>query len=298
MKAGRRRPARRGTVTVLETARRFLLEQVRLLRALEPEVARGGAEALHDYRVALRRLRVLLRAFRAPLRALGTAPLEGRLRELSKSMGPARDTDVWMKFLRSAQVRRAMSGRPGWNSYVRAERENQASARAALAVLLSTETYRRLLADTEAFLRGPLASAGSRSEPAEPPEDTARRLIRKFLQRVEAHSAIAPGFAPDQVHRLRILCRRARYVAEFFGPFAGQPAVDLGRRLKSVQDVLGDIHDRDVYASHLRARPPPGGTALLRSVARARRTEQVRFRKAWDRLQSRRFRNELDSALR
>jgi len=56
-------------------------------------------EALHDFRVAMRRLRSTLRAYQPQLAALVPAKLRRRLRELARATGEARDVEVQIAWL-------------------------------------------------------------------------------------------------------------------------------------------------------------------------------------------------------
>src|SRR5947208_2852185 len=57
------------------------------------------AEALHDFRVAMRRLRSTLRAYETQVDALVPAKLRRRLRELARATGEARDVEVQIAWL-------------------------------------------------------------------------------------------------------------------------------------------------------------------------------------------------------
>jgi CHAD domain-containing protein len=60
---------------------------------------------------------------------------------------------------------------------------------------------------------------------------------------------------PDRaaLHDARKAYKRARYAAEVLAPVAGEPADRLVRRLRELQDVLGDLHDAWLAADVLHA---------------------------------------------
>src|SRR6266545_895721 len=72
----------------------YLGAQRDALRENEAGVRAGDAEAVHDMRVATRRLRSTLRTFRPLLPAERTEPLRGELRWLGERLGAVRDGDV------------------------------------------------------------------------------------------------------------------------------------------------------------------------------------------------------------
>src|SRR5436190_487112 len=71
------------------------------------------AGALHDYRVALRRLRSCLRAYRQPLRSSVTSKTLRRLRRLTHGTNRSRDLDVHLAWLGEQGDHIGQAERPG-----------------------------------------------------------------------------------------------------------------------------------------------------------------------------------------
>ncbi len=76
-------------------------------------------------------------------------------------------------------------------------------------------------------------------------DDAMRRIaIVRFAEVLTLAPALRRGRGPE-LHALRIACKRLRYTLERFVP--REPALlDAAGRLMQLQDVLGEIHDRDV----------------------------------------------------
>ncbi|HEX9671310.1 MAG TPA: CHAD domain-containing protein, partial [Thermoanaerobaculia bacterium] len=91
---------------------------LRLLDAAAAAHARladpGDAEALHDFRVAVRRLRSTLRAYRPALAGSLSRRLERQLKKLGRTTGGGRDAEVQLAWLRAAEPELAPSHRNGW----------------------------------------------------------------------------------------------------------------------------------------------------------------------------------------
>ena len=85
--------------TADQTLRRLLAAQLAVVRAREPAARRGSVAALHDVRVALRRMRSLTTTF-AKLEPKFLADLDARLSKTCDRMGDARDLDVWIELFR------------------------------------------------------------------------------------------------------------------------------------------------------------------------------------------------------
>ena len=261
-------------IDISRFARRLLLEQYTLVLKAEPGVLAGRVEPLHDMRVAIRRLRNLLNAFRKALPRPDADTLEARFRRFSKKLGPSRDMDVWMRALKS--MRASDSGE--WREFVGHQREIQNRKRESVHRILTDPLTRSLKSDFDQFLRQPAVKTAGITLAG-----LGAKAVRKSLDHVTERSRLGPLFSARKAHLLRIACRRARYMAEFFAATLGQPVAQLARRLKAVQDVLGDIHDCDICLAHLRraALSPPG---LVAELNRRRRAHVARFGKVWERL--------------
>lgn len=263
-------------IDISRLTHRLLREQYILTLNAEPGVLAGRIEPLHDMRVAIRRLRNLLKAFRKALSRPEADALEARFRRLSKKLGLARDMDVWMRALKSIRT----PGSDDWREFIQHQRRIQKQKKESLRRILASPSTRSLKADFDRFLTRPAGIFFDTTL-----KELAAKAVRKSLGRVMKRSRLPPSFSARRVHRLRIACRRARYMAEFFAPMLGKPVDRLAGRLKAVQDVLGDIHDCDICMAHLRrTRRSPSG--LIAELNRRRRAHVARFGKVWNRLKS------------
>jgi CHAD domain-containing protein len=219
-----------------------------LLREAGLELGRlergGGEETLHDFRVALRRLRSVLRALRPWLGSSVRRKQERRLRAIARATTPARDAEVqlaWIARERGAAGPRELPG-ISWlerRLAARTEEGYQRDARAAAG------RYRRLA--------GRMARRLSRRE-AE--EGAGPRFGPALSELVRAHAAalwsaldvVSGPFDVDQAHDARIDAKRLRYLLEPLrgcGPADAEAAVG---RLKELQEILGELHDAHVAA--------------------------------------------------
>src|SRR5439155_122955 len=88
------------------------------------------AEALHDFRVALRRLRSVLRSFRSELGDAVPKKLQRQLRDVTRATGAARDAEVqlgWVRSHRAELGRRLPPGLP-WLLARLAQQQDEAYA--------------------------------------------------------------------------------------------------------------------------------------------------------------------------
>lgn len=233
----------------------------RVLGALAAEVREGarrvvqsgapGAgddpEAVHDFRVALRRLRTLLR-FARPIhgerrmRSIGDA-----LGRIADATGALRDAEVLRETLGGLHV--AGATRAAADAFVEARARDERGARASVVELLRGGPGGREAGPLEpalAALDARLARGPSRKHAANPP--TARGValasMREALDDVDAHADHDVGDV-EGMHALRIRFKRLRYASELFGPLLGEPAAAASKAATKMQKRLGDLHDLD-----------------------------------------------------
>jgi len=261
-------------------ARRLMQVQLRLMIRNESGVLTGRFKPLHDFRVALRRLRSLLRSLENILSGLRASDLDRRLDDLQDSLGPSRDFDVWLQFLQTKSMARHMTDTPGWTRFLREQDAGQVRHKRLLRGIFRGRDYAALKRDLASFIREDLkrvvADADSPSC-----RRASKQALARALRQMEKRSRIEPDFAPEAIHRLRIACRRARYMAEFFGEVLGRPVRELGSELKRLQNTLGDIHDLDVFAGRLRGSPDSVARTLRTEVIRRRKRKIRKLRKNW-----------------
>ena len=273
----------------------WMRKQNRLLQKNRRKAMAGQLEPLHDMRVALRRFRVILRTFQDPLRATSATRLLQDLTHLSKSLGPIRDMQLWELYHETGQ-RAANKAGAGWAQFVKDQQRIGRRLTARLGVILSDTAWRHLDIQIRQLLNREIPRAARQYAGGGLPVLCAT-AIRKALSRIEKRSDISSRNNPHEMHALRIACRRGRYVAELFGDALGRPVVRLAKRLKALQDALGDVHDIDVRLEHLarQAHPPAVLTTRLR---RARKKSCKDFTKAWSRFEKPRFQQALHRKLR
>jgi CHAD domain-containing protein/CYTH domain-containing protein len=199
------------------------------------------SEALHDFRVALRRLRSTMRAYDALLEDSVGDKLRKLLRRVARSTGASRDLEVHIDWLskvtavpkRSVAVARELARRLE-------RRKDKADAAMKQVVDRDFERLHRRMA-------GALARYETTIDPSRPVGDTtaeaaAARVI-DLTTELDSHLAAVETIEDqEQAHEARIAAKRLRYVVE---PFRKQVAgaTELVDSLKKLQTVLGDLHD-------------------------------------------------------
>ena len=162
--------------------------------------------------------------------------------------------------------------------------------------------------------------------------DNAERIVRVRLD--ELCGFMPKAADPDEIvalHDMRIAAKRLRYILEVTGPFLGEYATTAAKRVRDIQDLVGEIHDCDVQRpqvlgllDELRARDAAelrrvagdaddldpalsaqtphraayGGLDVLAAHLQARRSLLFeRFLALWEKLDSQGFRRKLEEAI-
>jgi len=241
-------------------------------------------EALHDFRVALRRLRTALWAFRPSLRSSISRSKERRLREIARDTNRLRDAEVQLAWL-GAQ-RAALSPRQGHGVELLSRRLAARTAGDSGDGSRVAERYRRV-ANKMARRLPTYESTIAGAHEHVPFGASLATAIAHELARLR-HRLAAIGSPADEknIHRARIVGKRLRYLLEIVEGTGHAPARESVRQLKGLQDILGGIHDSHVIAAtiadalvdaaaqqalrlHATVQGPASGQERIREEARA-----------------------------
>jgi CHAD domain-containing protein len=227
-------------------------------------------EAVHDLRVALRRLRTILRA-------LGPVYGERRVRRLRRGLGRVADATG---LLRDEEVLQELVARLTLPEDVRAEVAAWLVSRGPVerrlrreVVLLLRERAEgetlvsfldELSARLDALDAEPAATLGAQALAW----DAMRRVVGEVAKGLDGSLS-----DPEEMHSLRICEKRLRYTAELFAELLGEDGERLQKSATRMQKRLGDLHDVDFALERLeRARglSEAARRALLSALTEAR----------------------------
>ncbi|MAQ19567.1 MAG: hypothetical protein CMN30_32795 [Sandaracinus sp.] len=206
------------------------------------------SEALHDFRVAVRRLRSCARAHRRHLGDILDRKKREKLKALQGLTGGARDTEVQKEHVeRFAHGVDAPDAHAGIEAVLARLDERLAAASAG-----GVKKARKRFAKLERKLRDPLGRTTVSLVHEEATYGTVLAgLAREHVAELaDLLSAAESADDAKPLHRARIATKRLRYLVE---PLRGRDARvgDLVLRLKRLQDVLGHIQDMHVLEDTL-----------------------------------------------
>lgn len=241
--------------SVEQATRKILARHLERLRAHEPGVRRGdNPDAIHDMRVAVRRLRAAMRVF-ASGAPVSKRFLSTELSWLGRALGEVRDIDVQAELLGTYLSRRPAPHQEALAPFSAQLAAERAVRHRRLRATLDSTRYARLLQRLDRFARGEYRRSTGRDEAGEPIAALGHRAIKRALHRVRKraeHAVAAPSPPAEDLHRLRIRAKRFRYLLEFLGDLLGKPGRRVIKRLVRLQDLLGVHHDAVVAAAIIR----------------------------------------------
>lgn len=221
-------------------------QRVRALLAADPGTRLGGdIEDLHQMRVAIRRLRALVRAARPLLEPKWTESLRSELRWLGGLLGPARDLDVQTAYFQEEAASLNSRDRRPLERFIEHLRRERDAAQQVLLEGLRSPRYMTLIATlVQATHRIPVVASDA---------TLGRIAARQFKKLRKAMNTIARTPTNAELHRMRILTKRARYAAELAQTSAGKPAVRFTEQARKFQDLLGAHQDAVLAEDYVRA---------------------------------------------
>jgi CHAD domain-containing protein len=247
-------------------------------RPEEAVASRVDFDAVHDMRVAARRLRAALKAFKVD------SGVGDEVKRLQDALGEVRDLQVQAKWLERAghsggAADRAIAGR---------------TRKDLLAELPDAE--KRLQRAIGRWKRVTLPSVLREADAVDSGKTLGghrfQKLAHKRLSQIEeGFRAFKKSPDPKVAHQLRITVKKLRYQIEILAPLWPKAARRLLDRLTPLQQALGDLHDADVRLSLLKrraGRPRGAGGHLPRLIervqtARDKLADEVRHQiRAWE----------------
>jgi len=219
------------------------------LRACDDGV-RGGddADAVHDMRVAARRMRSAFRLLGAHYPPEALKGVLKPLRDLARALGAMRDLDVMLAHADAYAARLPEARRGLFTPLTDEWRRARAEAHQGAIAYLNSDRHARWEEAFEQFT----VRAGDYPSPRVC--DVVPALIWQHYDAVRRYETTIAGAPPvESLHALRIECKRLRYALEFFAPVLGAPSARLIAQMTAMQDHLGRMNDADVRARQIAA---------------------------------------------
>ena len=222
---------------------RTISDNLAILLSTVPRVRDGESDAIHNARVATRRLRAALPL--AWAESPKTAWRDGAeaVRHLGRDLGRVREVDVALERLPAlesrippfaasiAVIRQELTGRQA--------KQHRRLVKSLDELPIDTLEPDRLVPRSRVSLR------------EDPRWRAVERALVEHAQRLHQSIHHASGvYFPNRIHRVRVETKKLRYVLELMTHSdAARSAI---KRLKRIQRVLGDVHDQQLLLETVR----------------------------------------------
>jgi CHAD domain-containing protein len=222
----------------------------------DPLVRADEHDAVHQMRVATRRLRSALATYRPLVDRTVTDPVRDELKWLGEVLGHARDAEV----VRDELAQRVAEQPPEVVLGPVTERiavslgQRYRTAHDEVVVTLDGVRYFALLDRLDDLLTDPPFTDAARADA----DDVVLPLVAKTYKRVRklvdaAAAEPDPHHHDELLHEVRKAAKRARYAGESLVPAYGKPAKAWAAAMEALQEALGEHQDSVVIRAELLA---------------------------------------------
>ncbi|MBT8440711.1 MAG: CHAD domain-containing protein, partial [Gammaproteobacteria bacterium] len=238
--------------TVEESVRQMSLAMLSVARANEQGIIEDiDTEFLHHYRVSLRKTRSLVNLMKKAFPPELHLKLKTLLAELASKTNDLRDMDVFLlsrDYYQQMLPENFIKGFDQLFGFIAKDREK---ARKQVQRSFHDASHDKAFDEVMALLGDePLFCNGFAKQPV---KQAAQKKILKRYQKIGLLGEQISDQTPDEeVHELRIECKKLRYMMEFFAELFPKKRIrDLVKTLKKLQTILGDFNDYSVQKEFL-----------------------------------------------
>jgi CHAD domain-containing protein len=225
----------------------LLRQRLETLIDAMPAAQAGDVRSVHQARVATRRLREALPVLRKSLNADAIDRARQRVRRMTRALGPVRELDVSLLHLDEFANRGVASGR-GIARVREAMTDRRLARRREMLSEITPGKVERL--------RRVLSHVGSGPVVAGRPgaiRDAEHRVERRAKHLASAIDDAGSLYMAERLHLVRIAAKKLRYAMEIERELKRSRITSRIRPLKSLQEVLGHMHDLHVLSEQVRA---------------------------------------------
>ena len=277
-----------------DVVRNAIAASVAALLHHDPLVRTGrDPEAVHQARVATRKLRSNLRTFAPLLDVAWTEPLRSELGWLAMGLGAVRDSEVLLERLRERTTSLAPNDQRSAESLLQVLQKEIDALRKKLIEDLDSQRYVDLVENLVTAAHSPVTLP----EADQPAAAILPALATTPWKRLRSAVGKLPEAPPDlELHRIRILAKRARYAAEAVAPVVGPKADEFAKAAARLQTILGEHQDSVTAQAWLREAKVTGRRAfvagqMIALEGVAANQSRAKWRKVWDALDRKRLRD-------
>lgn len=201
-------------------------------------------EAIHQLRVALRRMRSVLGVFRKTIALPTLEDIRAEARRIASALGPARESDAFSQNAMAGPFRKQPERLRAAGPLLDAVEARRAESYAAARRVIEAPATTLFVLDVQTFLATrawrtalPAGELGLLTAPA---RDFAADVLSRLRRRALKRGKHLPDMPDAERHELRIALKNLRYAAEFFGALFAE-SKEVRQFLRHVADLQEDL---------------------------------------------------------
>ena len=238
--------------TVEESIRQMSLRMLKVARQNEQGAIDDiDTEFIHQYRVNLRKTRSLLNLMKKALPVEVHLGLKERLAKLAGVTNDLRDLDVFLLERDYYQQMLPDNFSNGLDRLFKMIARDREKARKVVFTSFQSDEHHAVFDEVVSLLEADPVFINPLSR--KPILDVAKKKILGRYEKIRLLGSTIDEQTPDEeVHELRIECKKLRYLMEFFAElFPKKRIKHLIKSLKGLQTILGNFNDYSVQKAFL-----------------------------------------------
>lgn len=234
---------------------KLISHYVRNINIYARQVRSGeDAEALHQLRVYLRRLRNLLWMFRGLFPGKQLSLWEESMRAIAQASSPIRDLDVYVDYLKQYKRRLvSLAAKKVLDGLIRDARKRRRKLPSRLDRALDSFARKRVFQGMAKSLKK-LSKEPPRESTAKIYKICRKRIFKRVGNLLAFDSVVYQPANVKELHRMRIAAKHLRYSLEAVEEIYGREINSYIQHVVSFHRSLGEIHDYDVWLMHIAER--------------------------------------------
>jgi len=240
-------PSRRAASQIIST----MIDKQRLT---EPGIIKDiDTEFLHHYRVAIRMVRAAIAQLKEVFPAQDVVSLKQRFGDLARETNLLRDLDVFIMDKQRYMDLLPESMRNDLTPMFDDFQKNRQTEAKRISQWINSKAYKDEINDLESLF-SPGYSAMETQWSEKPSIELSIRKIQKTYKKIYKAAIKITHETPDtDIHKIRIDCKKLRYLLYFFGSQFNKKKIKIvSKHLKSLQDTLGIFNDLTVQGDFLK----------------------------------------------
>ena len=231
---------------------KLLISLMNIVKQNETGVIKNiDAEFLHDFRVAFRKTRSILSLLKSVFNQEIIAQYRSEIESLAKSTNKLRDYDVYLLnkgYYQSVLPKHLLKGLDHFFANIN---QKQKYEHRKLTRRLNSASYHQFFDSWKKQFNDNLELFNSTISKTPIIELACKNIYRRFKKVLKDGKKITKESPDADLHRLRIDCKKLRYLIEFFsGLFPREEVTILITQLKKLQTCLGEFNDYSVQQIH------------------------------------------------